>query len=84
MTMRARLDDWRGLLARHVPQAQQILKKLLAGPVRFMPEREGIRQGWRFSGAATLESCLRGRRLQLRWRPQRDSNPRFSLERAAS
>lgn len=60
MTMRARLDDWRGLLARHVPQARQILKKLLAGPVRFMPEREGIRQRWRFSGAATLETLLAG------------------------
>ncbi len=29
--LRARLADWQGLLRRHVPQARQMLKKLLVG-----------------------------------------------------
>ena len=31
------LTEWRGLLSRQVPQARQILKKLLAKPIVFMP-----------------------------------------------
>ena len=36
--LRKRLDDWRGLLRRHVPQARQILRKLLDGRVTFTPK----------------------------------------------
>jgi hypothetical protein len=58
--LRARLADWRGLLRRQVPQARQILKKLLDGPVVFAPVREGIREGWRFVGFGKLSALLQG------------------------
>jgi hypothetical protein len=35
--LRARLDDWRGLLRRHVAQGRQILRKLLETPLTFTP-----------------------------------------------
>jgi hypothetical protein len=35
----ARLSDWRGVLHRQPTQARQILKKLLAGPLQFKPEK---------------------------------------------
>jgi hypothetical protein len=36
----AKLAEWKGLLQRHAPQARQILKKLLNGPIVFTPVRE--------------------------------------------
>ena len=42
--LRERLADWRSLLSRQVPQARQIVKKLLAGTITFTPERQGVRQ----------------------------------------
>lgn len=45
----SKLADWQGLLKRHVPQARQILKKLLAGPIQFTPIREGNRRFYTFS-----------------------------------
>ncbi len=35
--LRARLVNWQGLLQQHVPQARQILKRLLAGRLVFTP-----------------------------------------------
>jgi hypothetical protein len=35
----ARLSDWRGVLHRQPTQARPILKKLLAGPLQFKPEK---------------------------------------------
>jgi hypothetical protein len=32
------LDDWRGLLTKHVAQARLILRKLIDGRLRFRPE----------------------------------------------
>jgi hypothetical protein len=37
----ARLADWRGVLHRQPTQARPILKKLLAGPLQFKPEKGG-------------------------------------------
>ena len=34
----ARFADWRGVLRRQPAQARQIIKKLLAGPLRFTPK----------------------------------------------
>ena len=45
-----RVTDWRGLLRSHVPQARQLLRKLLAGPVRFAP----VKGGHRFEARITL------------------------------
>ena len=36
--LRDRLDDWRGLLGRHIGQARQILRKLLVGRLVVTPE----------------------------------------------
>ena len=46
------------MLGRRAPQARQILKKLLDGPVVFQPVREGIRQGRSFVGFGTLSAVL--------------------------
>ena len=36
--LRDRLEDWRGLLGRHIGQARQILRKLLVGRLVVTPE----------------------------------------------
>ena len=48
--LRVRVDDWRGLLRRHVPQARQILRKLLVDRVVFTPRADH----YEFVGAWTL------------------------------
>ena len=50
----AALADWRGLLGRQVPQARQILKKLLIGSVRCLPSGEGDGRYYAFSADATI------------------------------
>jgi len=48
----ALLTDWRGLAARHVQQTRQLLRKLLVGRLRFMPDRAtGL---CRFTGEGSL------------------------------
>ncbi len=54
--MRARLDDWRGLLRRHVTQARQILCKLLVERVVFTPKTDH----YAFMGTWTLDKLLSG------------------------
>jgi site-specific DNA recombinase len=50
------LDDWRGLLTKHVAQARQILGKLIDGRLRFRPEG----RGFIFEGTGRLEPILSG------------------------
>ncbi len=76
--LQAKLADWRGLLARRIPQARQIVKTLLCGHLTFTPTPD---RGWEFTGLGSFSKFLP---LQVRWRPQRDSNPCFGLERATS
>jgi site-specific DNA recombinase len=80
--LRRRLDDWRGLLRRQTPVARQILTKLIDGRLTFTPDPE---QGlYRFEGAATLGTLLRGVTSSTKadeampwvWRARRDLNPR--------
>ena len=54
--LRARLDDWRGLLRRHVPQARQILRKLLVDRVVFTPRTDH----YEFVGPWTLGKLVSG------------------------
>ena len=54
--LRARLADWQGLLQRHVPQARQILKKLLVGRLVFTPNK----QGCTFRGESPVDRILAG------------------------
>ncbi len=58
--LRRRLDDWQGLLNRHVPQARQILRKLLPHPLVLTPRIEGKRPQYEFSGQASLGKVLAG------------------------
>jgi hypothetical protein len=37
MRLQERVMDWQGLLRSHIPQARQLLRKLLAGPIRLTP-----------------------------------------------
>jgi hypothetical protein len=39
--LRRRLDDWRGLLRRHVFEARGVLCELMTGKIRFTPEADG-------------------------------------------
>ena len=54
--LRARLDDWRGLLRRQTPQARQILRKLFPEPLKLGPEHEGFV----LHGYASVEKIVRG------------------------
>jgi len=36
--VRARLSDWRGLLTRQTQDGRQLLRELLAAPLKFIPE----------------------------------------------
>ncbi len=83
--LHTKLADWRGLLTRDLAAGRDVLRLLLAGPIRFTPVNEERRRGYRFEGALALDRLLSGVvDLPHVVRPQRDSNPRFSLERAAS
>jgi site-specific DNA recombinase len=84
---RQRLTEWRELLGRHPDQARALLELLLDGtPLRFTPIDEPTRCGFRFEGDLVIGGLLEGAVTHTngRWRPHRDSNPGFSLERAAS
>ena len=54
--LRTRLDDWRALLRRHVPQARQILRKLLVDRVVFTPKTDH----YAFVGTWTLGKLVSG------------------------
>jgi len=55
--LRARLDDWRGLL-RHTPLSRQVVTKLLDGRLVFTPRPED--RAYEFTGQAQLGKLLRG------------------------
>lgn len=58
--LRAKLDEWKALLRRHAPQARQILKKLLAGPIVFTPIRAGQSCYYEFKVQLTLGRMIEG------------------------
>jgi hypothetical protein len=71
------------MLKRQTPLARQMVMRLLDGRIAWTPRREeGL---YEFAGKAKLEKLLAGL-VDLREgvRPQRDSNPCLSLERATS
>jgi len=59
-TLHAKLEDWRGLLQRHVPQARQVLKKMLKGSLLFHPKDEGSGRYYEFTGEGALDKILVG------------------------
>ncbi len=58
--LRARLEDWRGLLCRQVAQARQILRKLLVGKLVFTPREDASGRYYEFAGQGTLRQVLAG------------------------
>ena len=59
-SLRETLEDWRGALRRHVPQARQILRKLLVGKLAMTPVREGRKGAFDFRGEASRGRLLTG------------------------
>jgi hypothetical protein len=50
-----RLAAWHDLLQRNVPLARQALRKLLDGPIKFVPEEDG---GYRLVGRTVIGSLF--------------------------
>ena len=85
----ARLVDWQGLLRANTKEARRVLATLLDGRLTFTPKREGRRQFYEFTvshgdDSGNSRSDFGGDSHHKVWRPQRDSNPCFGLERATS
>ena len=82
----ALLADWRALLTKHVGVSRQGVRKLLDRErFVFSPKGRGSDRWYELSVKPTLERFFEAvPNLKKRWRPQRDSNPCFSLERATS
>jgi hypothetical protein len=55
-----KLTDWKALLRRHVPQARQVLKKLIAGPIVFTPHRENGARYYAFRAEVNLGKVIAG------------------------
>jgi len=55
-----RLEEWRGVLRRQVPQARQILRKLIDGRLRFTPKLLDDSGIYEFEGTAVLGNLLAG------------------------
>src|SRR5262249_16268779 len=58
--LREQLQDWRGLLTKHVGAARQILRKLIPERLRFTPHIDGDRRWYTFEGIGRLEPMLAG------------------------
>jgi hypothetical protein len=54
--VRARLADWRALLTDHVRDGRELLRRTLAGPMKFTPTEKG----YRFEGEAAIGRLLEG------------------------
>jgi site-specific DNA recombinase len=84
---REKLASWRTLATRHPAEGRQLLRELLVdgSPVRLTPIENGRQRGFSFEGIAYVGGLFEGLAFTNgNWRPHRDSNPGFSLERAAS
>jgi chromosome segregation ATPase len=58
--LQSKLTEWRTLLRKHIPQARQILKKLLAGPLVFSPVRNGHERYYEFRAPIALGRIING------------------------
>jgi hypothetical protein len=54
--VRARLADWRARLTSHVQDGRELLRRTLAGPMKFTP----VAKGYRFEGEAVIGRLLEG------------------------
>jgi site-specific DNA recombinase len=81
---RAIVEDWQTVLMKRAPQTRRMVRSLLVGRLSFTPAGP---KRWTFTGTGTLRAVLEGELPEdflMRWRPQRDSNPRYRRERPAS
>jgi hypothetical protein len=81
--LKAVLHDWQATLSRHAPETRLVMPRLIEGRLELTPRADERGEFYEFQGMGTIEPVLAGI-LPQTWRPQRDSNPCFSLERAAS
>ena len=58
--LRKRLEDIPALFVRHVPQARQMLRKLLDGHIQCEPIIEDGKPGYRFTATGTFDRLLSG------------------------
>jgi site-specific DNA recombinase len=75
-------SSWRKVLANDPTNARPIITRLLNGRVTITPDPK--RRQWELQGEGTLAGLFSREIFPSGWRPHRDSNPGFSLERAAS
>jgi len=74
-------DSWRSVLADDPMHARPIVMTLLNGRVTIVPAGK---KRWTMTGSGTLAGLFQRTIFPSGIRPQRDSNPRFGLERATS
>ena len=58
--LQAHAGDVSALLNKHTPQARQMLRKLLVGPIQLEPVGRGRQRGYKFRGALTIERLIGG------------------------
>jgi hypothetical protein len=74
----------RALDDRAVLTPRTVLRHLIANKITLQAIEHGERRVYRYSGTFTIGGLFEGTIVQERWRPQRDSNPRYRRERPAS
>lgn len=75
--LRARLIEWRELLRRQIPQARQVLKKLLAAPLKFTPCRDGDSRYYEFTAQIAVGRVFNGIAVASMVASPRGSEPVF-------
>jgi DNA invertase Pin-like site-specific DNA recombinase len=55
-----KVQDVKALLGRHIPQARQMLRKLLADKIELEPVGHGRERGYKFRGALTVDRLIAG------------------------
>jgi hypothetical protein len=58
--LRAKLADWRRLLAQNIESAREVLRLLLAEPLRFTPISDAQRRAYAFNAPIALDRLLSG------------------------
>src|SRR2546427_12313435 len=58
--LHGKVRDVKGLLGRQVPQARQMLRKLLADKIEIEPVGSGRKRGFKFRGALTVDRLIGG------------------------
>jgi DNA invertase Pin-like site-specific DNA recombinase len=73
--------SWRSVLVSDPAHARPIVASLLNGRVTIRPQEN---RKWTMTGRGTLSGLFERTIFPSGWRPHRDSNPGFGLERATS